>query len=471
MYEDKIKIGLETHIQLFTDTKLLCGCPTSGSTEPNTRVCPTCLGMPGSRPRINKKAIEMGIKIAKALNCEIPEITNFSRKTYFYPDMPKNFQTTQFSTPLGKDGELELELAGKKRKIRIKRIHIEEDPGSIKHSGGDIETAKYSLLDYNRSGIPLCEIVTRPDLKTPREARDFVKGLANILEHLKIYDAQSEATIRSDGNISMGSGRVEIKNITGYKNLEDALNFEMKRQKRMLSKGQEIKRETRSYNDKKGITTSLRQKEVEQEYGYIFEPDLTKIKIADSWIETVTKDFPELPHLKKERYINEMDMSPEMADTICSDVELTETFEEVKDSSDVSIAAKIISGPLKKVLNYNEVRLSETNINNTDLIEIIGMIKDNEVTERNAEMIIREMVKTGNKPKTIKKEKGLGKLSADTIKNDIKEVIDEEKEAVQDYKQGKTEALNYLIGKVMQKVKSRADARQVREKLIEELEE
>lgn len=470
--EDKIKIGLETHVQLSSDTKLLCGCPTTQTEdEPNTNVCPTCLGMPGARPRINKKVIEMGIKIAKALNCDIPDITNFSRKTYFYPDMPKNFQTTQFSKPLGKDGHLKLNLSGEKKKIRIKRIHIEEDPGRIKHSSDNISESDYTLLDYNRSGIPLCEVVTKPDLESPAEAREFLKKLTNILEHIKVYDSQSETSIRSDGNISMGSERVEIKNITGFKGLENALKFEVRRQKNRIEKGKDVVRETRSYDDEKQITRSLRQKEEEKDYGYIFDPDLTKVEITEQWVTEITQNLPELPHKKRERYIKNLNLSSEIADTICSDVELTECFEQLKQDINTDLAAKIISKQVKKVLNYNEAKLSETEIDTDKLTKVGKMLENDEITENNAELIIRKLANNDIDPRQIKEEENLGKVSGSKINNIIDEVIDENEEAVEDYKQGKDEALNFLMGQVMQKSQGSADPQQTRKLLKEELEE
>lgn len=466
----EIMIGLETHLQLMSDTKLLCGCPTSGKDIPNTRTCPTCLGMPGSRPRINKRVIEMGIKIAEALNCDIAEEMNFSRKSYFYPDMPKNFQTTQYSIPLGRNGHVEMKINGKKKKIRIKRIHLEEDPGKVKHVGGDITSSDYILVDYNRSGVPLAEIVTEPDLESPKEARIFIRRLANIFEYLKVYDSGSGASIRSDANISLDGGeRVEVKNITGASGIEKAMKYEIKRQKKLIKNGEDVVMETRGFDDENNLTRPLRKKEEEAEYGYIFEPDLTEISITREWINELTEEMPELPHKKRERYKEELELSEEMAQTICSEFDLAKTFEKTRKEIGTDLATKIITGPVKKTLNYNEIRFSESKLNPEKIIEVSEMIKSEKITERNAEMLIRKLVKEGGKPESVAEEMGLGKVKGGEIDEAAEDVLSEERDAAEDYKQGKEEALNYLMGKVMEKTKGKADPGKAREILKEKL--
>lgn len=464
-----VKIGLETHLQLFSDSKLFCGCPTSGSDGPNTRVCPTCLGMPGSKPRVNRKVIEMGIKIAEALDCEIADEMFFSRKNYFYPDMPKNYQITQYEVPLARAGKLTFKLKGEDKEVRIRRIHLEEDPGKIKHVGGDITSADYVLVDYNRSGVPLCEIVTEPDLRTPEEARIFLNRLVNIFEYLKVYDSSSEASVRSDANISMGGERIEVKNITGQRGIEKAMSYEIRRQENLRKRDKEVERETRSFDDASGVTRPLRKKEVEEEYGYIFEPDLTKINLSEKWIKDVTADLPELPHEKKGRYIEEFGLPRELADTICSDFKLTEVYEEMIETAGNRISAKLLSGPVKKVLNYNEMGFSESELTVDKLLKIIEMLEGDEITERNAEMIIRELATEDEDPEKLKEERGLGKVSGEKIKEDVMEVVKEEESAVEDYRSGKGEALNYLMGKVMEKTGGSADPNDVRTLLRKEL--
>ncbi len=463
-----VRIGLETHLQLMTKSKLFCGCPNRGVEEPNTRTCPTCLGMPGARPQVNKRAIEMGIKIAKALGCKIPKEMNFSRKTYFYPDMPKNFQTTQFSLPIGTNGQIKMELGGEEKTVRIKRVHLEEDPGKLKHVGGGITSADYVLVDYNRSGTPLCEVVTEPDLSSPNEARIFLRKLSDIFEYLKVYDSTGEGTIRSDANVSTWSERTEVKNITGFKDIEKALIYEIRRQKNLKKRGKEVIRETRTYDDSTGTTKSLRTKEKEADYGYIFDPDLTRIELHTDWIEKLAKDIPELPHEKKRRYVEEYGVSREVAVTISSDFELAKTFEKLIDDLDVERASSMLAGPVKKVLNYNDMRFKESKLTTEKIKKLLDMIDEGQVTERNAEMILRVVATENKDPERVKEDKGFGKVTENKTKEIVERVLEENKDAAEDYIKGKDEALNHLVGQVMKGSGGSADPREAR-KLLKDM--
>jgi len=456
-------IGLETHVQLNTKTKLFCGCSLEKvmEAEPNSRCCPICLGMPGSKPRVNKAAIDAAIKIALALNCKINKETFFSRKTYLYPDMSKNFQITQYEIPLAYDGSLDInDDKGNTKTIRIKRINIEEDPAQIQHIGGNITTAKYVLIDYNRSGTPLCEIVTEPDFSTPKEARIFLQRLLAILDYLKVFKI-GEFSIKSDANISLKGGeRAEVKNITGFKEIEEALNYETIRQKDTLRKGEKVVRETRAWDEKAKVTRSLRRKEFEEDYGYIFEPDLTKIEVSDKWIEDMRKTLPELPHQKYERYLKEFKISSEMARSMTSDLEIAQFFEDIVKEIEPKFAATWVN-ILKKTLFYNDVALRETKLDKKTFVKLLKLIKDEKITDRGGEMILREII---FKPEDFDDlVKRYSKIEVKDIEHVIDKVLKENEKAVRELKQGKKESMDFLIGQVIRKIGKRIDAKKVRQ--------
>ncbi|HZD42875.1 MAG TPA: Asp-tRNA(Asn)/Glu-tRNA(Gln) amidotransferase subunit GatB, partial [Methanomicrobiales archaeon] len=300
----QVIIGLEVHCQLNTSTKLFCGCSTDyRDDQPNTHVCPICMGLPGSLPLLNHKAVKYALKVAKALNCEILEECEFSRKNYFYPDLPKGFQITQYDKPLAVKGHVEIEGEdGTEKRIRITRVHMEEDPGRLVHVGA-ADRPRYSLVDYNRSGVPLIEIVTEPDLRSPKEARRFLNNLRSTLEYLGVFDSEKEGSLRVDANISLeGHERAEVKNISSYKGVEKALTYEITRQKNLIRRGQEIGRETRHFQEGRGITTSARSKEMEHDYRYFPEPDLLPLQVRDL-AEMIV--LPELPAARRLRCVEQ----------------------------------------------------------------------------------------------------------------------------------------------------------------------
>lgn len=467
--DEKIMIGLETHVQLNTSTKLFCGCKLDGisTAEPNTRTCVTCLGMPGSKPRINSAALDAALKIALALSCKIADRTYFSRKTYLYPDMSKNFQITQYEIPLAQHGISDtLDSEGKTKNINIQRIHIEEDPAKMQHIGGDITTANYVLVDYNRSGIPLVEIVTAPEFKNPREARVFLQRLMAILQYLGVFIAD-ELTIKSDANISLAGGeRVEIKNIGGFRELERALNYEIIRQRGLIRRGQKIERETRAWDSGAKVTRRLRGKEFEEDYGYIFEPDLTPIKIKKDHLEKLSKQLPELPVAKLKRYIKEFKISEELAAAITGDIELAQFYEKIVAQVEPKFSATWMN-ILKKTLFWNNLSLSESKLTLNLFVKLLKLVQNNELSDRGAELVLREIV---TKPEQFEElaarfstisEKDLAQAVAETVKT--------EKMAVSAYRSGEDKALQFLIGQVIKRTRKRADARVVRELLIKEL--
>lgn len=464
----KAVMGLEIHIHLLTKSKLFCSCSTDyEKKKPNENTCPICLGFPGSKPRVNKRAIDFGIMVAKALNCKANQEMFFSRKSYFYPDMPKNFQISQYEIPLAENGYLEI----LNKKIRIRRIHLEEDPGKLIHVGGDITSAKYVLVDYNRSGIPLLEIVTEPDFNSTKEIREFLSKLSSILEHIDVYDASKEAALRVDANISLEGGeRAEIKNITGFKNVEKALNYEIIRQKHLRSVGMAVERETRHFDAETRSTSTLRKKEFEEDYGYIFDPDLTKIEISREWISAVEKEMPELPDIRIKKFMEKYAIREREAKVIVYvDKALADFFEEcTKIYKKPKQIAKWIVTDLLKCLNWNNITIRESKVKPKTFIKLLKLIDEGKITERLAKEIIKEYVITGESPEKIVKKKKLIGIEEEKLEKIVKKVLKENKMAVEDYKSGNEKAMEFLIGRTLRKTKVRADPKVVR-KLIKKL--
>ncbi len=460
----KVKIGLETHVQLNTQSKIFCGCRNpvnlKKETRPNTLTCDTCLGLPGTKPRINRAVIDMAIKLALALESEIAHGTFFSRKTYFYPDMNKNFQITQYEIPLSCHGSVN--VSGKK--IKIKRIHMEEDPAKLVHVGG--LGGKYVLVDYNRAGIPLLEIVTEPDFSSPAEARIYLQKLETMLEYLGIYYSTSRAVMKSDANISMeGGSRVEVKNITGTKDVEQALNYEILRQTNLLKRGIKVERETRMWNPGIGATQDMRGKEEEEEYGYIFEPDLTRIDIQDAYIEKIKKELPELPDQKFVRFVRDYKLPEKVAESIVSELDLAELFEQIAKDVGPKLAGTWIAGYLKKTLNWHNLRFRESGLRKEWLIYLLKEFGAGKITDRNAELVIRHMVKEKEQPGKIIKKYKLGKAKID-LEAIVKKVVEENKKAVEDFKKGEEKAIHYLVGQVMKSTRGQVDATEIKHTIL-----
>ncbi|MEM7825349.1 MAG: Asp-tRNA(Asn)/Glu-tRNA(Gln) amidotransferase subunit GatB [Candidatus Aenigmatarchaeota archaeon] len=463
----KVIIGLEIHVHLLTESKLFCSCSTNyENKKPNENTCPICLGFPGSKPKVNKKAIDFGITVARALNCEVVREIFFSRKSYFYPDMPKNFQISQYEIPLAKNGFLEVS----NKKIRIRRVHLEEDPGKLLHVGGDITTAQYVLVDYNRSGIPLLEIVTEPDFESTKEVREFLSKLSSILEHLEVFDSSREASLRVDANISLEGGeRVEIKNITGFANVQKALDYEILRQENLRRMGMKVERETRHFDAETKTTHTLRKKEFEEDYGYIFEPDLTKVEISEEWIKGIEERMPELPDKRVGRFVEEYNIPERDAKVIVYvDKALADFFEKCcKIFTKPKEIAKWTVKDLLKCLNYQGITIRESKVKPEGFVELLELIEKGKITERLGKEIIKEYVSTGKKPEQIIKEKKLIMIGKEEMEKTVREVLDENKKAVEDYKSGKEKALEFLVGCVLKKTEVRADPNEVK-KLIKE---
>lgn len=456
MKELRGKIGLEIHVQLNTKSKLFCGCITQGG-EPNTATCEICLGMPGSKPTINAKAVEFAIKLANAFNCKIATNSFFARKTYFYPDMSKNFQITQYEKPIAADGSLDI----KGKFIRIRRIQLEEDPAALKHPEG-MQYSNYVLIDYNRAGTPLCEIVTEPDIETGKQARELLEHLAIILEYIGIFDPQL-CKLRTDVNISVaGHERVEVKNITGFANVEKAINYEIVRQESRAARGESIKIiETYLFDEETGTTQLMRAKESEEEYGYIYEPDLVVLELTHSLLAKIKKNMPELPQQRATRFVKIYKINKAQADSIISELAIAELFESVAKKLHPQICARWITVYLKKVLNYNSLRFASTKLTKAYFETFLKLIITRKISQRGAELLLRQLVVEPKDPQILAKEMNLFLSKEKELIKAVKQVLSKNPKAVADYKSGKEKALQYLVGAVVKETKGRADAKSV----------
>lgn len=460
-FTSDVVIGIEVHIELNTKTKLFCGCPTKGDDTPNSRTCEICLGHPGSKPLLNKKAFEYGLMLCLALDCDVENHLIFSRKSYFYPDLAKNYQISQYELPLGRSGKIRLSSG---KEIGIERVHIEEDPASLLHPKG-MKESSYVLIDYNRSGNPLVEIVTKPELTSAEEARDFMKKLINVLSYLKIFDI-NKGIIKADANISIkesGYKRAEVKNITGFKDIERALNYEIERQKKDVSEGKEIVLETRGWDSEKGTTFSLRTKETEADYGYIIDPDLVKIEVTPEIIGDIKSMMPELAEKKIEK-LKKLGVSNVDAEVIAAERELAELFERISEEIDPVLAAKWLRRELVRVLNYNELSLEKVKIDEDCLKKILSLVSDKKITDNVGKKLIEKLIEGNFDVGAYVKENNLESLSDSSQLEDIcKKVVLDNSSVVEDVKSGNEKAINFLIGQVMRQTKGSARPDELKE--------
>ncbi|MFP8889373.1 Asp-tRNA(Asn)/Glu-tRNA(Gln) amidotransferase subunit GatB [Natrialbaceae archaeon A-CW2] len=479
-------IGLEVHVQLETNTKIFCGCSTSPADGPNEHVCPVCLGLPGALPVLNEAAVEAAVKIGKAIDATIPEETRFHRKNYYYPDLPKNFQITQYDEPICQDGELEISLEGERHTIAIERAHLEEDPGSLQHVGGSIDTAEYTLVDYNRAGTPLMEIVTAPDFRSPKEVRAFLAELEEVLEYLAVFDASRDGSLRVDANLSIIDGervsddgsieladleaanRTEVKNISSHKGAEKALAYEETRQKNAVRRGREVEQETRHWDESRGITVSMRSKEAEKDYRYFAEADLPPLRVAH-WKDEIA--IPELPKARRERFASEYGLGEEAASKLTSTKQVADFYEDVASEFDPDLAATWVADELLGELNYRDMQITDIEGRLEEIATLVELVATDEITAKNAkEVVLRGMLDEGDDPETIVDREGLGKTDDDAVQAAVLEAIEENPDAVTDYEAGEGGAINFLVGQVMQKTGGSADPGDVNGLLRAELE-
>jgi aspartyl-tRNA(Asn)/glutamyl-tRNA(Gln) amidotransferase subunit B len=469
-------IGLEVHAQLLTESKIFCSCSAAFGAEPNTHTCPICTGMPGSLPVLNRKAVEFAIKMALATNCEIAPFCLFARKNYFYPDLPKGYQISQYELPLATNGSVEIPAAdnGKKR-VGITRIHMEEDAGKLFHD----ETKPFSYVDFNRTGVPLLEIVSEPDLRTPQEAADYLRLLRAVLQYLGICDGNmEEGSLRCDANVSIrpaGSQtfgtRTEIKNMNSFRHVERALAYEIERQHKVLEGGGEVVQETRLWNPTKGISESMRGKEEAHDYRYFPDPDLVPLTISPDWVEEIQKGLPELPLQRKDRFLREYQIPEYDAGVITSSKALADYYEEcVRLFPEPKQVSNWIMGDLLRLLKEADKEVDACPLTPGQLAEMLGLIKDKTISGKIAKTVFEEMYKTGKGAKEIVEKGGLVQITDEAaLTKEVQEVLQNHPNEVKAYKQGKDKLFGFFVGQVMKATQGKANPQLVNEILKKKL--
>lgn len=469
----EVIIGLEVHAELSTDTKIYCNCTTKFGADPNTHCCPICTGMPGVLPVLNEKVVEYAVKMGLATNCEIARFSKQDRKNYFYPDLPKAYQTSQYDLPLCEHGYIDINVDGEKKKIGITRIHIEEDAGKLIHDAYTGDT----LVDMNRCSVPLIEIVSEPDMRSAKEAIEYMQTLKSILEYLEVCDCKmQEGSLRCDVNLSVRKKgetkfgtRTETKNLNSFKAIQNCIEFEIDRQIQVLEEGGEIYQETRRFDDTKGIGYAMRKKEDAHDYRYFPEPDLAPIVLSEEYIENIKNNLPEMPHIKKERYIKEFGIPEYDADILTMSKEVAVYFEKVaKLSNNAKLSSNWIMGDFASKLNEAEITISNSKIEPEQLAELIKLIDNNTINSKIAKTVFEEMFETGKEPKAIVKEKGLVQITDEgALQEIVNKVIENNPQSVMDYKAGRDRAIVFLVGQIMKETKGKANPGIVNKMLLE----
>ena len=475
MNDYEVVIGLEVHAELSTKTKIFCSCPTSFGAEPNTHVCPICMAMPGTLPVLNEKVVEYAVKAGLATNCEISRDSKNDRKNYFYPDLPKSYQISQFDKPLCEHGYIEIDTEEGKKKIRLLRIHIEEDAGKLNHD----EFAGGSLVDLNRAGVPLIEMVSEPDLRSAEEVEKYLKKLKSILEYIEVSDCKmQEGSLRADVNVSVRKvgdtkfgTRTEMKNMNSFKSITRAIEYEVKRQIDVLEDGGKIEQETLRWDDVSGKTFSMRDKEDAQDYRYFPDPDLVAINLTEKYIENIKDNLPELPESRKERYINEYNLSEKDANIITGSKYLSDLFE---NASEVCGNRKAVNNwiisDISRILNEKELEPDQIPFKAEHLGHLVELIDKGTISSSIGKKVIEELFENPTEPEEIIKEKGWIQISDEgAIKEVVLKVLEENPNSVSDYKAGKDRALGFLVGQAMKLTKGKANPQMLNQMLKDEL--
>jgi aspartyl-tRNA(Asn)/glutamyl-tRNA(Gln) amidotransferase subunit B len=468
-------IGLEVHAQLNTTTKIFCGCSTAFGAPPNTHTCPVCLGMPGVLPVLNRKVVEFTLRMALATHCDINPESRFARKNYFYPDLPKGYQISQYELPIARNGWIEIQVGGDRKRIGINRIHMEEDAGKLIHD----PLRPVSRVDFNRTGVPLIEIVSEPDLRSPAEAGAYLRQLRAIVRYLGICDGNlEEGSFRCDANVSIRpfgeqtfGTRTELKNLNSFKHVEKALQYEIMRQTETLRDGGRVIQETRLWDPDRNRSTSMRGKEEAHDYRYFPDPDLLPLTISTEWIERVRRELPELPEVKRDRFVEDYDLPVYDADLLTTDRELADYFETCLETfNNPKPVSNWIMGPLLGVLNAAGTSIDASPVSPENLGRLLQLIEEGVISGKIAKTVFDEMALSGHAPDRIVKERGLVQVSdAGQIETAVDKVMAANADEVQAYRSGKTKLLGFFVGQVMRETKGKANPQVVNEVLKEKL--
>ena len=471
----EVIIGLEVHAELSTKTKIFCSCPTTFGANPNTQVCPICMGMPGTLPVLNEKVVEYAVKAGLATNCEIARKSKNDRKNYFYPDLPKAYQISQYDEPLCEHGYVEIENKDGKKKIGLTRIHIEEDAGKLNHD----EFGGGSLVDLNRAGVPLIEIVSEPDLRSAEEADSYLKKLKSILEYIEVSDCKmQEGSFRADVNVSVRKKgdtklgtRTEMKNMNSFRSITRAIEYEVDRQIDVLEDGGKIEQETLRWDEVSGKTFSMRDTEDAQDYRYFPDPDLVAINLSDEYIENIKNNLPELPESRKERYLKEYKLSEKDASIITSSKYLSDLFEgAIKECNNPKAVSNWIISDISRILNETEMDPIEIPFDSKQLGKLVILIDKGTISSSIGKKVLEELFENPKDPEEIIKEKGWIQISDEgAIKEVVMKVLEANPQSIADYKAGKDRALGFLVGQAMKETKGKANPKMLNEMFLEEL--
>ncbi|HZT35330.1 MAG TPA: Asp-tRNA(Asn)/Glu-tRNA(Gln) amidotransferase subunit GatB [Nitrososphaera sp.] len=483
----QVKIGLEIHCQLTgLATKLFCSCECDyRGKPPNSNICPVCTGIPGSLPLLNSRAVEFAGVICHALGCRIPEEIWFYRKNYYYPDLPKNFQITQYNaygiSSIGAEGEMTYGSAGKR--VRIRRVQLEEDPGRLVYESGSMETSTYSLIDYNRAGVPLVEIVTEPDFDDPKDVRVFLDKVTSIVEHLGVCNTKLEGAVRCDANVSLSGGnRVEIKNVTSFADVKKALDYEIARQRTMVTRRMEVEAETRHWDDGRKVTKASRSKEEEQDYRYFPEPDLPHVSLGTEFMDAIQVSMPELPDARKARFMSASGLSEHVAQVLIDRKELADFFEAAAKLGPASLHKEMANWIVTDLMSFVEDKKSADDVSAKagslfagikagpeHIADLARLVEENKVNRATAKQILSQIVRTGEMPSDIAKKMQVGKITdSPALSEAVESVFMSEAAAVQDAEKNPN-TVNFLLGKVMQATKGRADPKAAMEAIRKKL--